>query len=88
MTVQVGLCQIRFSLIAAHLYLSFNYFSNVTSLRKMNVTVKLAIDKREKDELFKGGTRKRLVKLLPRTGQAFLGSPADEQYVRVVHVVG
>ena len=36
--------------------------SNVTSLRKMNVVVKLAIDKREKDELFKGGTRKRWVK--------------------------
>ena len=40
----------------------FLNFSNVLSLRKMNVAVKIAIDKREKDELFKGGTRKRLVK--------------------------
>ncbi|KAL4231970.1 Vesicle transport protein S20 [Mactra antiquata] len=33
--------------------------SNIASLRKTNLTVKMSIDRQEKDELFKGGTLKK-----------------------------
>ena len=33
--------------------------SNITSLRKTNLTVKLSIDRKEKDELLAGGTIKK-----------------------------